>query len=289
MNLHMILDYAWSAAKRAARGETAPVMAYSYSKLYLIRRLLSIYKTIARIKYPELGISIKMLSPDEATAVDCYWNEHTVNSLPFSTRWESQKYYEWLVGSYPLLDECMDFDKGRNNQIILDYGCGPGNDIFRFLILNKARKVIGVDVSLKALELARQRLSLYKISPDRLELIQCSDSIDFLPIEGESIDHINCAGVLHHTTNPEKILREFLRVLKSGSSGNIMVYNQNSIAFHLDIAYVMMIIENKFSGMSVKDAFARSTDGVNCPISRCYKPDEFSAICRDAGFQVDYA
>ena len=285
MNLLGFLDHAWSYVKRAVKGESSPA---DYLRLYFIRQLSTIYKTISRKKYPESGISIKKCSPDETT-VARYWGEYTVNSHPFSTRWESRKYFEWLVKVYPLLDELMDFYENRSDQVILDYGCGPGNDIFRFLIINNAKKVIGMDVSLKALELARQRLSLYEINPDRLELIQCSDSINTLPVDSESIDHINCAGVLHHTINPDKILGEFWRVLKNGSSGNIMVYNQDSIFYHLHIAYRVMITQNRYNGMSVKEAFTRSTDGENCPISRCYKADEFCTICRNAGFEVDYS
>jgi len=285
MNLLAHLDRIWSYVKRTVSGESSPA---DYLRLYLIRQLSMIYKTTSRKKYPELGISIKKCSPDK-TAVASYWREYTVNSHPFSTRWESRKYYEWLVKVYPLLDELMDFNQNRSDQVILDYGCGPGNDIFRFLIINNAKKVFGMDLSLKAMELARQRLSLYEINPDRLELIQCSDSVNTLPLDSESIDHINCAGVLHHTITPERILSELYRVLKNGSSGNIMVYNQDSIFYHLHIAHRVMITQNRYNGMSVKEAFARSTDGENCPISRCYKADEFSVICRNAGFEVEYS
>jgi SAM-dependent methyltransferase len=263
-------------------------MAYDYYKLLLIRRLSHIYTKFAGIKPHALNVPITVYSPEQATAVDRYWNEYTVNSLPFTTTYESMKYYQWLIKSYPLLDQLMDFPRDRSGQVILDYGCGPGNDIFRFLILNNAVKVIGMDVSYKALELARQRLALYDVDPVRLELIQGADSLESLPVESESIDHINCAGVLHHTSDPGRILNEFFRVLRRGGTGNIMVYNQDSIAFHLNVAYVYMIILNKWSGLSVKAAFARSTDGENCPISRCYIPGEFMALCNNAGFEVSY-
>jgi ubiquinone/menaquinone biosynthesis C-methylase UbiE len=284
MNLPIYLDHTWFYVRRFITGDSSPA---DYVKLALIRQLSMIYKTINRKQYPVMAVPINKCAMDE-TDVGQYWGEYTVNSRPFSTRWESRKYYEWLLKVYPLLDELMDFDQNRSDQVILDYGCGPGNDLFRFLIINNAKKVIGLDLSLKAMELARQRLSLYKINPDRLELIQCSDAISTLPVSSESIDHINCAGVLHHTVNPEKILNEFYRVLKKGSSGNIMVYNEDSIFYHLYVAYRIMIIQNRYGGMSSKDAFSRCTDGEDCPIAKCYKSDEFNTICRAAGFDVDY-
>ncbi len=43
------------------------------------------------------------------------------------------------------------------------YGCGPGNDLVGFLLWGHARQVIGIDISRKALELARRRLALHRI------------------------------------------------------------------------------------------------------------------------------
>jgi len=289
LSLYANLRYARYVAGRVANGAIAPVQVCDYAGLYLIRRLSSIYSRFALKKRPELKVAIKVCSPDEATAVDRYWSVHTVNSAAFRTQWESGKYYEWLIRDYPLLAEFMDFHTDRSGQAVLDYGCGPGNDIFRLLVVNNAARVTGVDISLKALELARRRLSLYEINPDRLELIQWSDSLEHLPVDDACIDHINCAGVLHHTSNPGEILGGFHRVLKNGSAGNIMIYNQDSVFYHLNIAYLTMIIEDRFPGMNEKEVFSRCTDGEECPVSRCYRPAEFSAICRDAGFQVDYA
>jgi hypothetical protein len=39
-----------------------------------------------------------------------------------------------------------------------------------------------------------------------------------------------------------------------------------------------------FSGLSFEEAFKRATDGPNCPISRCYRPEEFLQMARSAGF-----
>lgn len=284
MNLHTILDYAWSIAN----GEISPVQIFDFAGLYMIRRLSLVYTAITARKAPVITIPIKICSPEVTTAVDAYWSEHTVNSITFKTKWESDKYYEWLVRDYPLLADYMEFTGNRSGQVILDYGCGPGNDIYRLLTKNLAKRVVGIDVSYKALELARQRMALYNINHDRLELIRIVDSNTTIPLADGSIDYINCAGVLHHTSNPGKILSEFYRVLRSNASGHIMVYNEDSLFFHLYLAYRVMIIDRKYGGMDIKDAFSRSTDGEECPLSRCYKHAEFTALCRGAGFDVDY-
>lgn len=171
---------------------------------------------------------------------------------------------------------------------MLDYGCGPGNDLFRFLVLNKAEKVIGIDISYRALEFARERLVLHSVDPKKIELIKMNDLTQRLPLKDESVDHINCAGVLHHTSNPRVILNEFFRVLKKNADGNIMIYNYDSVQLHLLTPYGIMILGNKFPNMTAREAFSKTSDGENCPISRCYQPKEFINMCNLASFEAEY-
>jgi hypothetical protein len=67
-----------------------------------------------------------------------------------------------------------------------------------------------------------------------------------------------------------------------------MVYNYDSLWLHLYTAYQRMILDRKFRGLDVREAFAHSTDGEECPIARCYKEAEFTQICGLAGFRTEY-
>jgi len=67
-----------------------------------------------------------------------------------------------------------------------------------------------------------------------------------------------------------------------------MVYNRDSLWMHLYTAYVRMLVEGEFGGLSLEDAFRRNTDGPNCPLARCYSGSEFLTICRQVGFQGQY-
>lgn len=232
---------------------------------------------------------VQVLQDSSHTDVDLYWSEHTVNGLPFATAQESLEYLEWRFNQYPLCREFMELWGSHDGKTILDYGCGPGNDLIGFLTFTKARRVIGMDVSPTALDLSRIRLALHDVDPSRVELINVSDGNNhFLPLADESIDFINCSGVLMHTSSPEDILREFQRVLHKQGKANVMIYNKNSIWFHLYTAYEKMIIGNSFPGLSVEEAFSKNTDGNDCPIARCWSSDEFVKICKDAGFTADY-
>ena len=230
------------------------------------------------------------------TQVDKYWQEHTVNSLNFATPEESLQYLKWRSLKYPFFHDLMELYNADEDWTVLDYGCGPGNDLVGYSCLSKAKKVIGVDISDKAFYLAKKRLLLHNIDVDtsnsKVQLIKISDALSSEgsvlknTIANESIDHIYCQGVLHHVTEPTLILKEFYRILKKGSKACIMVYNRNSIFYHLYVGYMKRVL----AGMegTTEEIFTRSTDGSECPISYTTIPEEYIPICEEAGFSVEY-
>jgi SAM-dependent methyltransferase len=226
--------------------------------------------------------------PRTWTPVDAYWGRHTVNSKPFASAADSERYLQWRFEQYPLFREFMEMWGEHEDKVVLDYGCGPGDDLVGFLLYSRARKVIGVDVSPTALRLAQRRLALHRVDRARVELIRTGDGAVELPLQDGLIDYVNCGGVLHHTTEPKGILAELHRVLRRGGTARIMVYNRDSVWFHLYVAYVKVILEGAFPGLSVEEAFARSTDGMDCPISRCYRPEDFLRLVAGAGFDATY-
>jgi SAM-dependent methyltransferase len=147
---------------------------------------------------------------------------------------------------------------------------------------------VGVDISAKALALAATRLQLHTTDPARVELIRITDSQTHLPVPDTSIDYIYSGGVLHHTTDPEAILRELHRVLKPGGEGCLMVYNRHSIWFHLHAAYIKMILERAYPGLSVDDVFAKTTDTETCPIARAYSAGDFGTLLERTGFAWEF-
>jgi SAM-dependent methyltransferase len=109
-----------------------------------------------------------------------------------------------------------------------------------------------------------------------------------LPLEDAALDHVHSSGVLHHTADPLLYLKEFYRLLRPGGTCRIMVYNRNSIWFHLYVAYQKMLVENVYAELSVDEAFGRFTDGEDCPVSRAYRPEEWLELCSQAGFEARY-
>jgi ubiquinone/menaquinone biosynthesis C-methylase UbiE len=222
------------------------------------------------------------------TPVDTYWNHHTVSASIIRSVSQSEKKIKSRFDDHPLFRELSGFYGSHDNEVILDYGCGPGNDLVGFALHTRAKKIIGIDISRRSLTLASHRIALHKMEISKFDLIQIQDSDPVIPVPDKTVDYLSCQGVLQHTSNPEFIISEFFRVLKNGSHACIMVYNKNSIWYHLYTAYQKMIIEKKFSGLSLTDAFSKNTDGKSCPISRCYMPDDFIRLCESAGFTCQF-
>ena len=83
-------------------------------------------------------------------------------------------------------------------------------------------------------------------------------------------------------------MRELRRVLRDTGTCTVMVYNRCSVYFHLYTAYMRMILDGAFSGLSVDEAFRRNTDGPDCPISRAYESRDFLDLARSAGFAGEF-
>jgi ubiquinone/menaquinone biosynthesis C-methylase UbiE len=212
-------------------------------------------------------------------AVEQFWTDHTVRDKPFTSVQESLDYLDWRGRQYPLAHEMMELWGDHTGQTILDYGCGPANDMVGFLAYGKAVRVIGADCSATALGLARRRLDLHEFT--NYELVKVSDVEPVIPLETESIDHIYCEGVLHHTSHPDAILAEFRRLIRPSGTCCVMVYNYESIWLHWYVAH-------ELNGGDLLERFRRSTDGPDCPVSHPYRPAEFRRMCEKAGFAVNY-
>jgi ubiquinone/menaquinone biosynthesis C-methylase UbiE len=223
-----------------------------------------------------------------STSVERYWNRHTVNSVPFESATESSDYLEWRFTKYPLFRELMDLWGSHDGATVLDYGCGPGDDVTGFLLHTGARGVLGADISQKALSLTASRLALHSSDRERYQLLQISEARPRLLLDDAGLEYVHCAGVIQHSTAPELVLGELARVLRPGGRGRITVYNRDSLSFHLYTAYTRRIRDGLFAGLTADEAFARKTDGPECPVSRAYRPSEFCELASRAGFEVEF-
>src|SRR5262245_24748660 len=144
---------------------------------------------------------------EAVSASEVFWAKHQVGG-PYHTIEESAWALRDRLRQFPLLLDLMLVN--HPGKKVLDYGCGPGHD--SILISQLGAYLTYWDTSERALLETRRRLQLHGL-PGRL-----FDGV------GE-YDHIHCAGVLHHTENPQEILHQFYELLAPGGEVRLMIYD----------------------------------------------------------------
>lgn len=210
-----------------------------------------------------------------------YWSKHMVETSRFKTQEEAIHHFRWRSEQYIDYLNYMPVS-GQDGKIVLDYGCGPGHDTVGFSAYSNPEKIISMDISAPAIEIAKNNVGLFR---DDVEFHLINENNNKIPLPDKSVDYIHCSGVLMCTTDLDTILSEFHRVLKDDGEMAIMVYNYQSIYLHLYTAYIQPVKNKKFVGLPLMEAFKRNTDGEECPISTCYKPEEFNQKVSQFGFK----
>jgi ubiquinone/menaquinone biosynthesis C-methylase UbiE len=219
------------------------------------------------------------------TDVADYWTRHNVTlHHQFASPAESVAYLEWRNDQY------FDYIKhmplhGVDGLSVLDFGCGPGHDLVGFGLYSKPARLVGADLSSSSLGEARDRLALHGVA---CELRQLDPRASRLPFEDGTFDFLHSSGVIHHVEDTLTTMRELARILKKGGRGQIMIYNRDSVWYHLYVSYQIRLMEGRYADLSVDEAFARSTDGEDCPISRVHRPEEFVRIAEEAGLSCRF-
>src|SRR3989339_7525 len=124
-----------------------------------------------------------------------------------------EQFYQhiWQVAGASSLDAPSDreiaaqHDVRTGTGIALDVGCGDGR--FCTMIRSRCAAVLGVDISMNALQVARKR---------DLAVAQANFGESPLPFASASIDLVTCLDVIEHIFDPYFLLHEIHRVLKPG-------------------------------------------------------------------------
>ncbi|HEY0407224.1 MAG TPA: class I SAM-dependent methyltransferase [Pyrinomonadaceae bacterium] len=113
-------------------------------------------------------------------------------------------------------------------QRVLEVGCGLGTDGAQFA---KAGAIYtGIDLTDAAVELARRRFELFDL-PGTFRTAD-AENLDFADA---SFDVVYSHGVLHHTPDTERAVREVHRVLRPGGRAVVMLYHRDSYNYRVNI------------------------------------------------------
>ena len=158
-----------------------------------------------------------------------YWNKNIhdieIAKYPIGTRefFDNLETYHFEKLEY--LPRIVSFN-GYKGKRLLEVGCGLGIDLVHFA--KGGAKVYGIDVAEKAIKLAEKNFELHGVNGE-LHIMNGED----IKFNDNSFDVVYAHGVLAYTENPEKMISEIHRVLKTGGEAILMMYNRNSWLFIL--------------------------------------------------------
>jgi 2-polyprenyl-3-methyl-5-hydroxy-6-metoxy-1,4-benzoquinol methylase len=219
---------------------------------------------------------LKTLTPNE------YWNKHTVSGS-FNSYEESMNNYNFVCETYHNYKKHSGLSKPEveryNDKTVLVYGCGTGVELVPILENSTPARVVAVDISDKALNICKKRIEFHK-NNYLVELMRVSEDHIF---EQEEFDYVVSLGVLHHIPNMVSAFKNISNAVKKGGSMRIMLYNEDSIYFHLSIGFVRQILKNIDKRYSTQEAFRRSSEHGNCPCSYIVKPEFVPVVAQHIG------
>ena len=131
---------------------------------------------------------------------------------------------QWTDDSWLRQGEMLFQNIGLSDEIVqgkkcLDGGCGHGTLSYQ-LLKHGASEVWGVD-------LHRTYKELMLTDKPNFHFLQAS-LLD-VPIEDNTFDLVASNGVLHHTADPEKAFKEFVRITKPGGRIVVGVYGKHGL------------------------------------------------------------
>ena len=156
-----------------------------------------------------------------------FWNEQSCDTQVAKAAKFTQKYFEEIESfryfDQPFIHSFAQFTRYHRKKV-LEVGFGAGTDFIQWL--RAGARVSGIDLTEEALENVRQRINMYGLpAPEGLQIGDAEN----LPFESNSFDLGYSFGVLHHTPDTEKAVRELVRVIRPGGHLKIMLYNRHSI------------------------------------------------------------
>jgi ubiquinone/menaquinone biosynthesis C-methylase UbiE len=253
----------------------------------------------------------KMTDANEALKerVRAFWQAHPcgtkfsdaeMGTREFFERIEAHRYTkEWHI------PEAADFATSRGLKV-LEIGCGLGTDGAQFA--RAGADYTGVDLTDAAVELARKHFGLLGLRGD----FRTADA-ENLNFADESFDLVYSHGVLHHTPDTARAVREIHRVLKPGGRAVVMLYHRGSYNYRVGIRVLRRAgagllktesgikLVNRLTGEPIKslrehaqllrastnghlsadELLNQSTDGAGNPLARVYSRREARELFND--------
>jgi SAM-dependent methyltransferase len=160
----------------------------------------------------------------EKTQVQSYWDAKPCGDGLTEAERGTSRYFEDVEAAKdrlePYVHHFAEFARWRDRDV-LEIGCGVGTDTVRFA--RAGARVTAVDLTDTAVALTRRHLETEGLDG----VVRQADAED-LPFADSSFDLVYSWGVLHHTPDTKRAVREVARVLRPNGEARVMLYNRRS-------------------------------------------------------------
>lgn len=174
-------------------------------------------------------------------------------------------------------DVLIDFDS-LPEQKVLEIGVGNGSHAQ--LLATYAKDFTGIDLTDYGVNSTSKRIEIFGLNNARILQMNAEE----LKFEDNSFDLIWSWGVVHHSANPRRILKEIHRVLKPGGTFKAMVYYRSFWSYYAFAILTGVFKGYFFKGDSLHEAAQKITDGA---IARSYSRAEWRQELASAGLKCE--
>ena len=156
-----------------------------------------------------------------------FWNRQACDTHIASAPKFTTDYFEEIESfrytDQPCIHAFAQFPRYRGKRI-LEVGVGAGTDFIQWIRVGAIAS--GIDLTQEAIDHVTNRIEAYGLPA--AEKLQVGDA-ENLPFPSDSFDLGYSFGVLHHSADTEKAIRELVRVVRPGGEIKLMLYNRHSI------------------------------------------------------------
>ena len=168
-------------------------------------------------------------------------------------RFLAEAWFAQPLGSKPF-SALIPFDELAGKDV-LEIGCGTG--VHTRLLAGAGAHVTAVDLTPTAVEFTTRRLTQAGLVANVLEA-----DAESLPFPDASFDFVWSWGVIHHSSDTDRVLAEIARVLRPGGRLAFMVYHRTSLTYWLNYVLYRGVLRGGLLRESPDELANRWSDGV---------------------------